>query len=268
MKDGSHNKQERISELFTRALDVPSSHWKKWVEAHCTHEEKSEGIDSQILKLLKSSSRADAFFEALNKNIEDDIEGHNSKIPYKPGDIFEKFRIISELGQGGMASVFLCERIDGQFEQKVALKVMKVKGDLNFLKDKFRQEQQILAGINHPNIAQLYDGGITDEGFPYMIMEYVEGESIDKYCDRKKLSVNERIKLFISVCEAVQYAHSNLIIHLDLKPDNILVTESGRIKILDFGIATLQNTKKEDFANVDQPRFMTLHSAALAFSGT
>lgn len=262
MKDGSENKQERISELFIEALDVPSSQWKNWVETHCTHEEKSEGIDTQILKLLKSSARADAFFEALNKNIEDDIDGHNSNIPFKPGDIFEKFKIISELGHGGMASVFLCERIDGQFEQKVAIKIMKVKGNTDLLKDKFRQEQQILARFNHPNIAQLYDGGISEEGFPYMIMEYVEGESIDKYCDRKKLSVNERIKLFTSVCEAVQYAHSNLIIHLDLKPDNILVTESGRIKILDFGIAALQNTKKDKNNNTDQPRFMTLHSAA------
>ncbi len=249
MKDGSHNKQERISELFIGALDVPSNQWKNWVEAHCTHEEKSEGIDTQILKLLKSSSKADAFFEALNKNIEDDIDGQNSNIPYKPGDIFEKFRIISELGHGGMASVFLCERIDGQFEQKVALKVMKVQGDINLLKDKFRQEQQILADINHPNIAQLYDGGISEEGFPYMIMEYVEGESIDKYCKKRNPDLKEKLQLFLQVCDALQYAHNNFIVHHDIKPANILVSEAGHVKLLDFGISQIIHEQEKNITS-------------------
>lgn len=239
MKGRSENKQERISELFIGALEVASNQWKAWIDSHCTPEEKSEGIDTQILKLLKSSARADAFFEALNKNIENDLDGQDNSIPYKPGDIFEKYKIIGELGHGGMASVFLCERIDGQFDQKVALKVMKVKGEFDFLMDKFRQEQQILAGINHPNIAQLYDGGVSKEGYPYMIMEYVEGESIDKYCERIKPDLKQKLKLFLQVCDALQYAHNNFIVHHDIKPANILVNEAGHVKLLDFGISQI-----------------------------
>ncbi|TVQ90359.1 MAG: hypothetical protein EA393_06035 [Bacteroidetes bacterium] len=262
MNENGSKYKERITRLFAEALEVPPSEWKFWVDSHCSVEEKKAGIDTHLLRLLKSTPRADAFFDALNQNLEQDLKSQPEDIPYKPGDLFDKFRIEKALGQGGMATVFLCERADGQFEQKVALKIMKVRGDAKLLKERFRQEQQILARFSHPNIAQLYDGGITEEGFPYMIMEYVEGEPIDKYCDKNKLSVNERINLFVSVCEAVQYAHNNLIIHLDLKPDNIFVTQSGRIKVLDFGIAALQNTKTKESNNSVPSRFLTLQSAS------
>jgi len=237
MQNGEYNSQDRVSELFIQALEVPSTQWKNWVDTNCTQQDKQAGIDTLILKLLRSSGRADAFFDALNRNIESDLENPQNEILYKEGDVFDKFRIIKQLGQGGMATVFLCERIDGQFDQKVALKVMKVQRELFFLKEKFHQEQQILAGFNHPNIAHLYDGGISKEGFPYMIMEYVEGEPIDKYCERKKPGLRERLKLFLQVCDALQYAHNNLIVHHDIKPANILVNQAGHVKLLDFGIS-------------------------------
>lgn len=227
---------ERVSEIFESCLELPSHQWQDYVKNQCTADEINQGIAQQVLKLLKSSAKADAFFESLNQNIANDL-GEEELLVFKPGDKFDKFRIVKELGHGGMARVFLCERDDGQFDQQVAVKIMKTCGNIDFLKDKFRQEQQILAGINHPNIAQLYDGGITPEGFPYIVMEYVEGLAIDKWCDDYKFNLNERIKLFLQVCNAMQYAHNRLIVHHDIKPANILVDKQANTKLLDFGIS-------------------------------
>ncbi|TVQ93000.1 MAG: serine/threonine protein kinase [Bacteroidetes bacterium] len=237
MADSNKLNWERISELYSVALEMPSEQWQSWLQTQCNDQEKKSGLDTYLLKLLKSSPRADAFFDALNQNIEEDFVRHKDMDIYKPGDTFDKFRIIREIGHGGMSKVFLCQRADGQFEQSVAIKVMKVRGDAEFMKDRFRQEQQILAGINHAHIAQLYDGGITEQGHPYIIMEYVEGEAIDLYCKKKNLGIKDKIRLFIQVCDALQYAHSKLIVHHDIKPANIMVNDQGQVKLLDFGIS-------------------------------
>ena len=149
------------------------------------------------------------------------------------------YRLVGELGRGGMGTVYLAERADGQFEQQVAIKFVRQGRFRDDLRRRFRHEQQILASLKHPNIARLYDGGITDDGSPYLVMEYVEGVSIDQYCDRHHLPTQQRLTLFRTVCEAVHYAHQNLVVHRDLKPSNILVTEEGTVKLLDFGIAKL-----------------------------
>ena len=252
---------ERISDVFTQALEQPSSQWKTWVNNHLSEKEKKQGMDTYILKLLIKAPRADAFFEALQRNVEDDLCGYEDEINYQQGERIGKFRIIKELGHGGMARVYLCERADDQFEHKVAVKVMKVQGDIDFSKERFRQEQQILAGINHPNIAQLYDGGFTDEGFPFIVMEYIEGMPIDEYCADKKLTVSEKLRLFQQVCAAIQYAHNQFIIHQDIKPANILVNKDGLVKLLDFGIARLH--KGASVKETDQGKFAgTLHYAS------
>ena len=237
MADSNNLNWERISELYSLALEMPADQWQSWLQTQCNEQEKKSGLDTYLLKMLKSSPRADAFFDALNRNIEEDYFRHKDMDVYKPGDTFDKFRVIKEIGHGGMSKVFLCQRDDGQFDQTVAIKVMKVRGDTEFMKDRFRQEQQILAGINHAHIAQLYDGGITEQGHPYIIMEYVEGEAIDIYCKRKNLGIRDRIRLFIQVCDALQYAHSKLIVHHDIKPANIMVNNQGKVKLLDFGIS-------------------------------
>ena len=248
MADSNNLNWERISELYSLALEMPADQWQDWLQTQCNEDEKRSGLDTYLLKLLKSSPRADAFFDALNQNIEEDFFRHKDMDVYKPGDTFDKFRIIKEIGHGGMSKVFLCQRDDGQFDQTVAIKVMKVRGDAEFMKDRFRQEQQILAGINHAHIAQLYDGGITEQGHPYIIMEYVEGEAIDIYCKRKNLGTKDKIRLFIQVCDALQYAHSRLIVHHDIKPANIMVNNQGKIKLLDFGISQVlfSQEKAED----------------------
>jgi serine/threonine-protein kinase len=148
------------------------------------------------------------------------------------------YRIVSELGQGGMARVFLALRDDDQFQRRVAVKIAHAAQSPELL-SRFRSERQILAALDHPNLARLLDGGTTEDGVPYLVLEYVEGEPIDRYCDAQELPVQERLQVFRAVCGAVQYAHQNLVVHRDLKPANVLVTPDGTPKLLDFGIAKL-----------------------------
>ena len=149
------------------------------------------------------------------------------------------YRILSEVGHGGMGAVYLAVRDDDEFRKRVAIKLLRRGMATDDLVRRFRNERQILASIDHPHIAKLLDGGTTEEGFPYFLMEYVEGEPIDRYCDSHGLSVGERLELFRTVCAAVHFAHQNLVVHRDLKPGNILVTADGVVKLLDFGIAKL-----------------------------
>jgi serine/threonine-protein kinase len=147
------------------------------------------------------------------------------------------YRITGEIGRGGMGAVYLAVRDDEQYQKQVAIKLVKRGMDTDAVIRRFRNERQILAQLEHPNIARLIDGGTTEDGLPYFVMEYVEGLPIDAYCDSHKLSTDERLKLFRAACSAVQFAHQNLVIHRDLKPNNIMVTAEGVPKLLDFGIA-------------------------------
>ena len=147
------------------------------------------------------------------------------------------YRMTAELGRGGMGIVYLARRDDEQYEKQVAIKIIKRGMDTDVVLRRFRIERQILASLEHPHIARLIDGGTTEDGRPFFVMEYVAGLSIDQYCDVNHLSINERLKLFRTVCSAVQYAHQNLVIHRDIKPSNILITAEGAPKLLDFGIA-------------------------------
>ncbi len=149
------------------------------------------------------------------------------------------YQILSEIGRGGMGAVYLAQRVDGQFDKKVAIKILKRGTDTDEVLRRFRAERQILARLEHPNIARLLDGGVTDEGLPYFIMEYVAGKPLKEFCLTNAPSIDERLRLFLKICAAVQFAHQNLIVHRDLKPGNILVTEDGEPKLLDFGIAKL-----------------------------
>lgn len=149
------------------------------------------------------------------------------------------YEVVAELGYGGMGAVYLAERADGKFSQRVALKLLKREMNTVELRRRFQQEREILASLEHPNIARLLDAGMTDDRIPYLAMEYVEGVPIDNYCNRHDLDLNRRLDLFRRVCSAVDFAHRNLIVHRDLKPSNILVTEEGIPKLLDFGISKI-----------------------------
>jgi serine/threonine protein kinase/tetratricopeptide (TPR) repeat protein len=150
------------------------------------------------------------------------------------------YRLLGELGHGGMGTVYLAARADEQFQMRVALKIIRGADSAEVVRH-FKRERQILASLDHPNIARLLDGGTTDDGLPYFVMEHIEGQQILDYCDSRSLPVTERLKLFQSVCSAVQYAHRNLVVHRDIKPGNVLVTLDGSPRLLDFGIAKLLN---------------------------
>src|SRR5262245_35089982 len=151
------------------------------------------------------------------------------------------YKLIREIARGGMGAVYLAARADEEYRKQVAIKIVKRGMDTEAIVRRFRKERQILAGLDHPNIARLLDGGTTEDGLPYFVMEYVEGLPLDTYCDTHKLSIAERLQLFRTVCSAVQHAHERGVIHRDLKPANVLVTGSGVPKLLDFGIARVLN---------------------------
>src|SRR5258707_7383965 len=155
------------------------------------------------------------------------------------GDRIGPYRVLRTLGVGGMGEVFLAERADAEFEQQVAIKVVYGGAVARSVQSRLKIERQILAQLDHPNIAHLLDGGSLPDGTAYIVMEYVDGVPIDAFCDSNRLDIVARLKLFQTVCAAVHYAHQKLILHPDLKPSNILVTAAGAPKLLDFGIAKL-----------------------------
>src|SRR5580693_2286895 len=149
------------------------------------------------------------------------------------------YKVESIVGHGGMGAVYRASRDDAEYSQQVAIKLVRVAAESPSTLRRFRQERQILARLSHPNIARLLDGGSTPEGVPYLVMEFIEGQPITTWCDRHSLGVEERLRLFLRVCEAVEAAHRDLVVHRDLKPANILVTQDGTPKLLDFGIAKM-----------------------------
>ena len=161
------------------------------------------------------------------------------------------YRIVREVARGGMGAVFLAERDDGQFEQRVALKLIKRGMDSEEIHGRFLAERQILARLNHPHIARFHDGGVTADGQPWFAMEYVDGLPLTRHCAERGLGLSERLRLFRDVCDAVRYAHQNLVVHRDLKPSNILVTAAGDVKLLDFGIAKLLEGDEESLTRTE-----------------
>ena len=226
---------QRIEEVLDGALDLPAEERGVWLERACGED---AGLRREVERLLAAGeaptrlprSPADLAAPLLAGLGKDDAE----PLPPRVGP----WRIVRELGHGGMGTVYLAERDDDQFRQQVAVKLLRPGVGGGDLLRRFRHERQILAGLDHPHIARLLDGGIAD-GAPYIVMEYVDGLPLDDYCERHRTSLAGRIDLFVDVCAAVQYAHQQLVVHRDLKPSNILVTADGRVKLLDFGIAKL-----------------------------
>src|SRR3974390_1884624 len=155
------------------------------------------------------------------------------------------YQIVSEIGKGGMGEVYRALRVDDQYQKEVAIKVIRAGRESAFVGSRFKNERQILAKLEHPNIARLLDGGTTPEEVPYLVMELIEGESIIEFCNRRGLDVAARLRLFLQVCAAVQFAHQRLIVHRDIKPGNILVMADGTPKLLDFGISKILGDENE-----------------------
>ncbi|HEU4594019.1 MAG TPA: protein kinase [Pyrinomonadaceae bacterium] len=199
----------------------------------------SPELRREVESLLDCEGQADGFLAAPALAFSADFFAEGEGADERAGQSIGHYRVIREIGRGGMGAVYLGERADGEFQQQVALKVVRRSFADSELARRFRRERQILASLNHPNIARLLDGGMSAGGEPYIVMEYVEGARLDDYCNAKNLSTAGRLRLFLGVCRGVSYAHQHLVVHRDIKPSNILVTADGTPKLLDFGIAKL-----------------------------
>jgi non-specific serine/threonine protein kinase/serine/threonine-protein kinase len=225
---------QRIKELFNEAVEREPAARARFLGEACAGD---RALLAQVESLIASDEEAGDFIEGPAFLPLGAASPEEDEAPV--GRRVGSYEIVRELGRGGMGNVYLGARADAQFDKRVAIKVVKRGTDTDFVLRRFARERQVLAALDHPNIAKLLDGGATEDGLPYFVMEYIEGESITLYCDERRLSVKERLKLFRQVCAAVQYAHQNLIVHRDIKPSNILVTAKGTPKLLDFGIAKL-----------------------------
>ncbi len=226
----------RLEDIFLRALELTGSARLGYLDEACAG---SPDERRQIETLLASEGSANGYFRRLSSQLDGllgQFDDNFDKIEVPPDRIgdYQPSRL---LGRGGMGVVYLASRSDGQFDKQVAIKVLPTLLASPEAEQRFVRERQILAGLDHPNICHLLDGGVTVDGLPYFVMDYVVGVPIDRHADDQRFSIESRLDLFLQVCAAVEHAHQNLILHRDIKPGNILVTESGQAKLLDFGIA-------------------------------
>jgi serine/threonine-protein kinase len=222
---------DRLDALFNEALGVDEARRAALLDRACAGD---SALRAQVEAMLRAHDMEVPVLDRGPEVLAGVLDGE----PDPQLDRVGPYRVLRELGRGGMGVVYLAERDDADFRQLVAVKCLVPGQATPDLADRFRRERRILASLTHPNIAQLYDGGFT-EGELYFVMEYVDGQPLDRYCDEQSLPIGQRLRLFVTVCEAVQYAHQHLIVHRDLKPGNVLVTADGHVKLLDFGIAKL-----------------------------
>ena len=219
---------DRISALFHEALDLDPAAREALLARVAAQDTK---LAAEVRSLLASHAEAGEFLDkpAFTLFLK----------PMQPGDHLGPYRIVEEIGRGGMGIVYRAIRDDEHFSKEVAIKLIDPGMRSDHVLKRFRAERQILAMLDHPHIARLLDGGTTEDGSPYLVMEYVTGKPLVGYCDERKLAIDARLNLFLSICDAVQFAHERLVVHRDLKSDNILVMEDGSPRLLDFGIAKL-----------------------------
>lgn len=263
-----------IDELFHEAIELPQNRRAEFLASACRGD---ASLRAEIEKLIDACNKAENFIETPPLLDEITIEFARPQT----GELrLGAYRVIREIGRGGMGTVYLAARADEEFRKHVAIKVVTAGFDHDTIIQRFRSERQILAGLDHPNIARLLDGGTTDGGAPYFVMEYIEGQTIRDYCDTHRLSIIERLKLFRDVCSAVHFAHQNLVVHRDIKPANILVTPDGTPKLLDFGVAKLLSSDARgvdlteatsrmmtpEYASPEQARGETITTASDVYS--
>jgi serine/threonine-protein kinase len=218
----------RIEELFLHAVDLPPGERERWLDEACAGD---ADLRERVASMIEHDARVTG---GLARSIEAAAEA-----ALRIGQRLGPYHLERELGRGGMGTVYLATRVDDQYRMHVAIKIATGALDSPEVLRRFREEREILARLEHPNIARLLDAGTTAEGLPYVVMEHVQGLPVDRYCDERRLGAAERLALFRGICAAVQHAHRNLVVHRDLKPSNVLVTADGVPKLLDFGIAKL-----------------------------
>ncbi len=251
---------QQVRQVLDQAIAVSDAARPAFLERICSGDSE---LQAEVESLLRSHQEAGTEFlqqPAAHLNAAAAVA---AKV--RVGRRVGVYQILEQIGEGGMGEVYRAVRADGQYDKEVAIKLVRAGLDRSSVLERFRHERQVLASLDHPNIARLFDGGTTDDGIPYLVMELIEGTPIDEYCDARKLNVTQRLRLFQQVCSAVQYAHQRLVIHRDIKPGNILVTKDGVPKLLDFGIAkildpaatsnaTLINPMTPEYASPEQIR--------------
>ncbi len=260
--DLSKSGWREVERVFASALELPADQREEFIAS------ADPALRSELRSLLAAhehlSSEAPnaGFLAGLDADRAVALMEAVSGAEHWEGRTLGAYRILREAGHGGMGTVYLAERADDQYRKQVAIKIVRqgLFGERNVRR--FREERQILALLEHPHIARLLDGGVSADGLPYFVMEYIEGQRIDRYMEERALSVEERLALFIQICQAVQFAHGKLVVHRDLKPSNILVTALGETKLLDFGIAKLLSIEPETGSTFTGVRPMTLEYAS------
>jgi serine/threonine protein kinase len=265
---------ELVAELFKSAAELAPQDRQSFLEERCR---SNPELRAEVESLLETHGRAEKFLERPALDLA--AENFARTGAFAAGEVVGNYEIVSLIGRGGMGEVYLAQ--DRQLQRRVALKLVRRGMDTDQTVRRFLHEQRLLASLNHPNIAQLYDAGVTRDGIPFFAMEHVDGTRIDDYCREKGLPVEQRLELFGKVCAAVHYAHQHLVVHRDIKPSNILVTAEGEPKLLDFGIAklidavtnvapeqtiTLQNVLTPEYASPEHVRGEPITTASDVYS--
>ena len=228
----------RVKQLFAMALENPADRRSALLALQAGED---GALIAEVESLLRSHEQSGPFLNSASAAVRAKAIDHTHRNGHV-GERIGAYRIVEMIGAGGMGDVYKAVRDDDQYRAEVAVKLMRADVRNPLAEQRFKNERQILAQLDHRNIARLLDGGTTADGLPYVVMELVMGSAIDQYCEEKKLAVRDRVQLFLQVCAAVSYAHQHLVVHRDLKPNNILVTADGSVKLLDFGIAKLLET--------------------------
>jgi len=247
-----------VRRIYEEALPMDGASQDAFIHRECQGREE---LEAEVHRLIRAHGNLPAWLEQPVAGTALAFGAHEA--PQLEGRVIAGYTLTRELGRGGMGTVYLAERSDGVFHRQAAIKLVLPPFNSTALRARFQQEREILASLDHPNIAKLLDAGTTTEGWPYFVMEYVEGKPIHLWCDEKKLNITGRVQIFRDVIEAVDYAHRHLVVHRDLKPANILVTNDGVVKLLDFGIAKLLvSAPLESAATETLARMMTLFYAS------
>jgi serine/threonine-protein kinase len=251
---------QRVKTIFNAAVEIAEPDRAAYVRRACAGDERLRG---EVESLLASHDQADGFLEGTAVTeaaglLDQDLASR--WIGRRVGP----YVLTAELGRGGMGQVFRARRADGQYQSEVAIKLVRVPGESQLVLRRFLAERQILANLVHPGIARLLDGGTTAGDVPYLVMELIDGVPIDEYCASQQLPIRARLRLFLSVCDAVSYAHRHLVVHRDLKPNNILITADHTVKLLDFGIAKVLDSTSR--SGSDQPTLTLIRELSLSFA--
>jgi hypothetical protein len=236
-------KWDEVERVFLAVMDLPLSEQSALLDEMCAGNSE---LRIEVESLLRTDAAGESVFASKFATAVKNEAASYLDPARMEGSRIGSYRLIHEIGRGGMGSVFLAARADEQYESNVAIKLVRTGYDTDFVLRRFRSERQVLARLQHPNIGKLLDGGTAESGIPYLVMEYVQGSRITSYAAERRLSVEARVRLFLPVCSAVEYAHRAFIVHRDLKPGNILVDTTGTPKLLDFGISKLLHCEIPD----------------------